>query len=165
MGWTNPKTWLNEPLLKDDLNTEVRDNLKFLHHDPQEYHPNTSNYTTTSTILVSIDSTPGTFKQTISSIGGKLLVYGTLSLSSNVTTGVFDFDIEVDGVSVTPGTYAFRFVLGTATIVQSKSFVYPIEGLSDGSHDVELKWAVVSGTGTLYAGTGYQSRFGVMKSG
>lgn len=30
MGWTTPKTWIAQPLVKEDLNTYIRDNQNFL---------------------------------------------------------------------------------------------------------------------------------------
>ncbi|MEO1163712.1 MAG: hypothetical protein AAFV98_08020 [Chloroflexota bacterium] len=59
MAWTQPKTWSNEPLVASDLNTHLRDNMEALKEPPSANYEldETSDYTTTSTTFVDVDST------------------------------------------------------------------------------------------------------------
>lgn len=142
MGWTNPKTWAVEPLVATDLNTHVRDNLNHLHDRMENCasHQITTDYTTTSTTFVDIDTT--NLNLTLTTTGGKVLC-GFFGAFENPTSGsrAVYLDVEVDGTrfgDTADGVIGSRF--GGSGDPGAIGFVILIDGLSDGAHDFKLQW-------------------------
>lgn len=152
MAWTQPKTWSSEPLVAGDMNTHIRDNLEALKDPPSDnYELNElSDYSTTSTSFVDVDSTNLAF--TIVTNGGDVLIgfHGTVSGG----TGNIDpcFDVDIDGTLVAGDDGIIVSQSGARLAV---SFVRLVTGLSAGSHTFKLQWkARNAGTITLFAGAG-----------
>lgn len=165
MAWTTPKTDFGAETLTAAQMNAIGDNLEYLFSPNSSYYlPNTSNYTSTSASYVSIDATLGNFRHQIDTDGGNVLVFGSLVFSNSSAATNTLFDIEVDGVSIAPSTNMFNIRQETAGVPELYTFIYPVEGLSDGNHTFELKWKIGGGTATIYAST-YQSFFGVVRMG
>ncbi|MEO1643547.1 MAG: hypothetical protein AAFR67_00055 [Chloroflexota bacterium] len=147
MAWTQPKTWSNEPLVASDLNTHLRDNMEALKEPPSANYEldETSDYTTTSTTFVDVDST--NLSLTLDTNGGDVMVHfhATVGMSSYVL-----FDVLVDGVRTGGDDGIVAQGANDTTI----TFTRLITGLPAGSHTFTLQWKVHTGTGTLYAGAG-----------
>ena len=165
MAWTTPKTdFASETLTSSQMNA-IGANLEYLFAPNSSYYePDTTNYTTSSGTEVSIDNTLGNFRHQIDTDGGNVMVFGTLVFSNSSAGANTIFNIEVDGADAFPATSAFVEQQDGAGYEKVITFLYVIEGLSDGTHTFELKWRVGGGTATLYAST-YQSFFGVARMG
>jgi hypothetical protein len=148
MSWTQPKTWSSEPLTSSDLNTHLRDNLEALKDPPGDNYilNQGSDYSTTSTSWVDVDSTNLSF--TLTTNGGDLMVHIHLPVTG---TGIAFFDLDLDGSRVGGDDGIARNAAGGISIV---SFTRLISGLAAGTHTVKLQWRMASGTGTIYAGAG-----------
>lgn len=104
MVYTEPKTWTNEPLVANDLNTYVSDNLRALKNPPSKiYNINeSSNYTLVAvgaTAFANVDTgdTEGKFRLTIDTKGGAIFVTGMLTVSNNTANIATQFTLSVDG--------------------------------------------------------------------
>lgn len=150
MAWTQPKTWTSEPLTSGDLNTHLRDNMEALKDPPGDSYvaDESTNYSTTSTSFVDVDSTNLSF--TITTNGGDVLFHGHWTAS--LTAGFAFYDIEVDGVRVGGDDGIVRHSTGSGS--ETLSFTRLITGLSAGSHTFKMQWRTTSGTITMYAGAG-----------
>lgn len=167
MAWTTPKTDFGSETMTAAQANALGTNLEYLFSPNSSYYlPDTTDYTTTSTSFTSINATLGTFKHQIDTDGGNALVIGTIVYEgSGVNPQQGHWDIEVDGVSISNGSGMFS-VQVAANYEATLPVIYPVEGLSDGTHTFELKWKVTSGTGKIYAGdASYQSFFGVVRMG
>lgn len=149
--WTAPKTWADGNLVdEDDLNTHLRDNLIALKEPPTDhYEPDeASDYTTTSTSFVDVDST--NLRLDITTTGGDVLV-GFDGVVQN-STGNVRFEVDIDGSPLAGDEGIVKCNPGSDMHV---SFVRLVTDLSSGSHTFKLQWRVGSGsTGKLYAGAG-----------
>lgn len=154
--WDN-KTWAaGEVVTNSALNTYLRDNMDLL-KDPTTsgyQFDELSDYTTTSSAFVAVDSTNGKFRQTLDTYGGDVLVTfaGAAGGNNDVT-----FDIAVDGnrqagedglYNVANRSNAFRF--------SNASFAYWVTGLAAGVHTFDLMWRSEGG-GTVRVPVGSAS--------
>lgn len=152
-NWTPPATWTGSLITVNRLNEQIRDNLEFLKDPPSASYEadEGSNYTTTSSSFVDVDST--NLSLTIETAGGDVLIafHGTVTRSAS--GGIVRFDVDVDGTRVASddGIIAAEPVTGAGMPV---SFVRYVTGLSPGSHTFKLQWKINTGTATLYAGAG-----------
>ena len=157
--WTTPKTWsTGEALTASDMNTHIRDNLDALKEPPTASYAcdEASDYTTTSTTFVDVDSTNLSLQ--ITTTGGDVLIgfVGTVQLT---TAASILFDVDVDGTRDGGDDGICRGYSSTNTLIQTIGFVRLITGLSAGSHTFKLQWKTTSGTLVdLYAGAGTSNR-------
>jgi hypothetical protein len=154
MTWENPKTWVTGELVTAAmLNTHVRDNLNALKSPPSDdYVCNEgSDYTTTSTSFVNVDST--NLALTINTNGGDVMVCFSGVIQNVTASAIVFFDIEVDG-NREAGNDGLLEIQFASSSVLPVSFVRLITGLAAGLHTVKLQWKVSAGTGRLYAGAG-----------
>ena len=152
MAWTTPKTWADDELVTANvMNTHIRDNLNALKTPPSDHYElnEASDYTTTSTSWVDVDST--NLALTITTSGGDVVVqfHGNFFIGS---AAYMLLDIDVDGSRIGGDDGIFRYTNGS--YYQTVSCTRLITGLSAGEHTFTLQWKVSSGTGTLYAGAG-----------
>jgi hypothetical protein len=151
MAWTTPATWTpGQVITATDLNTHLRDNLNFLFSRPNSVikRDNNANYTTTSTSFVDVDGT--NLKITLTITGSVVLLVFTVMASSNAV-----FDILIDSTRYASG--GNDGLLATQDASSSRgpvSAALLITGLSAGAHTFKLQWKAVTGTATLYAGSG-----------
>ena len=117
------------------------------------FAPNNYAQTTSSVLAVNTTTTSTTFVNLISIVvstsGGSLNVFGSIS-SSNTGNGAENFfRITVDGTSI--GASSSKGDLGTAsgTIVAGNNIITNTGVLSAGSHTVVLQWRVSGGTGQI----------------
>ena len=151
MAWTAPKTWVvGEPLTAQDLNLHVRDNLLALKAPPTALVKldETSDYTTTSTAFVAIDSSR--LSLSLTTTGGDVMI-GFFANILNSTSHT-QLDIEFDGVMVGGDNGLIRITAGSGAY-QLASLVTLKQSVSVGTHTICMMWKVVAGTATLYAGT------------
>lgn len=106
----------------------------------------TTDYTTTSTSFVDIDSTD--LSITIIASGGDVLIGFVCVVTA---TNVVHFNIAIDDVTEIIEDGIARKDGGTSSY-STVSFTYLKQGLSAGSHKFEPQWKVISGTGTILAG-------------
>lgn len=148
MAWTQPKTWSSEPLTSADLNTHLRDNLEALKDPPSAQYvlDEASDYSTTSTSFVAVDSS--NLALSLTTTGGDLLVHfhGVLQ----ITTHVIFLDVYLDGSPIGGDDGLVQLLNGTHTL----SFTRLVQNISAGAHTLELRWRVNAGTAVLYAGAG-----------
>lgn len=151
MAWTTPKTWVvDAALTASDMNTYISDNLEALKDPPSDsYECNeASDYTTSSTSFVDVDST--NLALTITTTGGDVLVGFTGSCGETGGDDFMYFNIDVDGTDVADDDGLVRQKLGS-----NICFTYLVTGLNAGSHTFKLRWKVeTGGAATLYAGAG-----------
>ena len=149
MAWTAPKTWVvGEAMTAADINAHLRDNMLALKSPPTSLVKldEVSDYTTTSTVFVPID----TSRLTLSLIttGGDVMIVFFANISH--ATSHTQLDIEFDGAMMGGDNGLVRvsgsnFTLASLTCLKT--------GVSAGSHTIRMMWKVVAGTATLYAGT------------
>lgn len=149
--WIAPKTWTTGELLTATLmNTELGNQLQALKNPASANYilNQASNYTTTSTTFVDIDST--NLSLTMVTGGGDVII----GFSGNAaSTGWVNFDVALDSVRIGGDDG-----LITAGGYYPFSFIRLYTGLSAASHNFKLQWKVAtSGSGTLYAGAGTTS--------
>ena len=155
MAWTTPKTdWTTGNLVAaSDLNA-MGDNLVFVKDrldatTHQYLLDEVSNYTTTSTSFVDVDSTNLSFS--ITTNGGDVICsfYGEVAVSSS-SNRTINFNIAVDG---TPQVSENGLVgiIGKDSNRLWFSFVYIITGLTAGTYDISLQWKINASTAILHA--------------
>lgn len=155
MAWTTPKTWqVDELVTATIMNTHIRDNLNALKAPPSAAYvcDEVSDYVTTSTVFVDVDST--NLALTINTNGGDVLVHfhGMINAYSQTF-----FNVAVDGTDDGPDDGYISAANGGSSEREAVSFTRLISGLSAGSHTFTLRWKVAAGTGRLYAGAGTAS--------
>lgn len=149
MTWTTPKTWqVDELLTAADLNTHLRDNLNALKAPPTAHVAcaESSDYTTTSTTFVDVDSSKLTL--TITTNGGDVMVGFHGAVRSSDSWGNVYLDVAVDG---TREGGANGLVLAQSNTINPVGFVHLVSGLAAGEHTFTLQWRVSGNTGTLFA--------------
>ena len=152
--WTQPRDWSVDELVTPALlNAQLRDNLEFLKNPPTDLYDvdESSDYTTTSTSFVDVDGT--NLALTIETEGGDVMVGFVGSVSHSNGTARIYFELDVDG-SPAGGDDGICLVAQNTWRNQTASFVFLIQGLSEGSHTIKLQWKTNVGTATLYAGAG-----------
>jgi hypothetical protein len=159
MAWTTPATWAVDQLVTaTDLNTHLRDNLNALKTPPSaHYEANQgSDYTTTSTSFVDVDST--NFALTITTAGGDVFLGFHGSVESSGPSGIC-FDVLVDGVAQVGGNDGIvRVRPDSGSDGHCPSFARLVSGLAAGQHTFKLQWKTFSGTATLFAGAGTSAK-------
>ena len=156
--WTTPKTWETDELVTaSDMNAQVRDNVDHLHTRMENFDEYTlnegSDYTTTSTSFVDVDTTGSELELTITTTKDNAVVlvhfHGTVDHNS---TGLLFFDVALDGTRVGEDDGIVKWQCpGYDGVV---SFTRAVPVASEDEHTFKLQWRVGSGTGTLYAGAG-----------
>ncbi len=150
MAWTRPKTWSSEPLTSLDLNTYVRDNQNYLRdrldNSVSRIVSADSNFSTTSTAWVDVDSVA--LSLNLTTLGGAVLLgyAGSISVGSNRRNCFLN--ISVDGVDYFADNGVTIYGSSGEGAYRSKplGFVILIPGLSAGSHSFVLRWKSESGT-------------------
>lgn len=155
--WTTPRTWaVDELLTAAKMNVEVRDNLLALKVPPQAeiVRDNGTNYATTSTTWVSVDST--NLKLSLTTGGGdvEVLFQGVLKADSATSRHAwFDFRIDGAGGYAVDQGYAGGLlrVAVLTTIGMAVQMMARIAGLAAGAHTIEVIWRASAGTLTLHS--------------
>lgn len=159
MVWTEPKTWVAEPLVAADLNTYLRDNLNALKEPPSAHYEldESADYTTTSTSFVNVDSTDGKLSLKINTNGGDVLVGFHGYVQPGTGNDIVFFDIEVDGVRVGGDDGIIGAQRAAAATNPGRfgiSFTRLIPNLDPGEHTFNLQWRVTVGQAVIFAGAG-----------
>lgn len=157
MTWTTPRTWVTGELVTSTImNAHVRDNLDALKAPPTEHYEANegSDYTTTSTSLVDVDST--NLALSLTTYGGDVVIsfHGMIKRSA---AGFVFLDVEIDDgdTPVMAGGDDGIVGSGVATTPVCIGFTRLITGLAAGSYVFSLQWRNGgAGTATLYAGAG-----------
>lgn len=160
MAWTNPKTWVVDELVTaEEMNTEIRDNLNVLKLPPSEQSiiDEGSNYSTTSTSFVDVDAT--NLSLTITTTGGDVLITFPCSVSNNANSGqVFlELALDTDGGGDNNIAGDDGMIVSTDTVLAQIvpiTLIWIAKGLAAGVHTFKVRWKVVSGTATMFAGAG-----------
>lgn len=153
--YATPKTWsANEGLTASLLNTYIRDQVLALKSPAHFrcYIDEAADYTTTSTSFVDIDATD--LSATVTTGGGKMLLFFTGTVYQSATTARVYLDISVDGTRL--GLDDGLTVVRVSSMPSHAGVaIAALSGtLSAGSHTFKLQWKVDSGTGGMYAGAG-----------
>lgn len=150
--WRAPVTWATGNLVTaTNLNEQLRDNLEFLKTPPTGLISidEASDYTTTSTSFVDVDSAGDPdLSLDLTTAGGDVLI---VFMAYAGGTGRVYFDIAVDSVRMATNDGFFSAVNAVNTPI---TIVALKQGLAPGSHNFKVQWKVNTGTGTLYAGAG-----------
>jgi len=161
MAWTQPKTWVNEPLIAGDLNTHLRDNLEALKTPPSYQYTSSENVTFSSSTTSFASVNQPRFGCTLNTSGGDVMVGFYGSVAGSASQQWIYFDVEVDGQRQggTDGLMMVERAQGTdKPNLLGISFVRLIEGLAAGSHTFYLQWKSNSGVATLYSSNGLSGR-------
>jgi hypothetical protein len=152
MAWSTPPTFTSgQVITATDLNTYLRDNENYLLSRPKNFvkHDNNADYTTTSSSFVDIDGTNLTITLTLS--GSAVLLSFTAVINDSSNQPAFDF--TVDGTRVGGSTDGLMTISG-GNGRYCATMVALVTGLSAAAHTFKVQWRAVSGTATLYAGSG-----------
>lgn len=124
-------------------NGVIRDRRLWARGAHYQFTGSGSNYTTTSTAFVAMDST--NMSERIECSGGPLSVELAAEVSLSAT-GFVAFALYVDGV--TAGNRALEFT-SSFSLLEQACLVKWNPSVSAGSHVFELRWKVSTGTGTI----------------
>ncbi len=160
MSFTTPKTYATgESLTAAELNQYQRDNIVALKDPPTDSHivNEGSDYTTTSTSFVVIDSTDLSLQ--ITTTGGDVVIAfnGTVRQATSGATVHFEVFKDTDGGGFVAIAGEDGMALTQATTTNANNTVainWLLTGLAAGIHTFRLYWKVSAGTATLWAGTG-----------
>lgn len=168
MGYTEPKTWTNEPLVAADLNTHLRDNLDALKDPPFAVYNMVegTDLTVSSTSFVDLDATDGKLELTITTTGGDVMICFRCTIRGGASTILF-LDVSVDGTAygvttlgAADGLYAVNG-LGTADEIDGSVLFWHIipgtalGGIAAGSHTFRLRGKVdATGNVVIHRGAG-----------
>lgn len=150
VAWTRPKTWSSEPLTSLDLNTYMRDNQNYLKNrldnSVNRVISADSNFTTTSSTWVDVDSTQLTL--TLVTHGGDVLLGFTGNVRISRDQFRCYFNIAVDGTDHFADDGVTLMSGGTQDANRPKPLciVVLIPDLSAGSHTFALRWKTRSGS-------------------
>lgn len=160
-AWTAPITWtVGELVTANQLNEQIRDNLDYLKAMPKDLYKadEASNYTTSSTSFVSIDTSGGTtdYSLTLDTSGGDVLIGFNGMVEANASTQSVNFDVLVDGsrTGSDDGITGFRMDTTAVNVALPVSFTWIVTGLSAGTHSFILQWKTNTSSVTLYGGAG-----------
>jgi hypothetical protein len=159
--WTDPATWeVGQLITADDLNEQIRDELLWLLNRPSAIQlvNEASNYTTTSTSFVDVDSTD--LSKTVNIKSGIARVTFICTIGNNIAASVARvyLDIAVDGARI-GGDDGLVFAGFKGANAEDKPFCIDVvaTGLSVGDHTFKVQWKTQSDTATMYAGAGTAS--------
>jgi hypothetical protein len=162
-GWTTPNTAsAGAPISAANYNTYQRDNLTYLFSqrpESQIVYEGVSNYTTTSTSFVAVDTTNLRITKTINS--GRVRLEATCRARHSDTSsgsgsdlgGTMAFDFLLDGGSTrVGGTNGLTRMQQGNNGTQQHMIVIVGEftGLSVGSHTFDLAWKTSGATATIF---------------
>lgn len=153
--WQAPRTWtIGELVTKSILDENVRNNLEFLRTPPSSFGSLNlgADIAFTSTSFAVIDGT--NLAKTITTQGGDVLVWATLS---GLATGalVAFLAVEIDGVRYDADDgYCVQGIGAGARQVLSYLQVIPAASLSNASHTFKLMAKVSASTLTFFTGAG-----------
>lgn len=139
MGWTAPKTWVdNELVTAGDLNLQLRDNLGALKNPPsaQVWYAPSPALQITSTSFVDIHSS---LSFSLNTNGGALMYGLTGRVYHNPGSNMdCSFDILVDGGSESGGA-GFLWLLGPSTWQFPFSGIWLLSAKPAGAHTIKLQ--------------------------
>lgn len=160
MGWNSPATRVTGELITAAIwNSDIADNLNYLLNRPsgQQNADEVSNYSTSSTGFVDIDSTD--LALTVETHAGVAYVHfeGSIKIAGSGSELGY-LEVVVDGVQVAgdSGIMCIQRSTNFNDVYVPFSFTRRVPGLSNGSHVFKVQWKVSAGTATLTiaAGTG-----------
>lgn len=154
MAYTTPRTWIpGELVTASMLQEQISDNMSALKAPPtaQATLNLGADITTTSTSFVDVDAT--NLSLTITTTGGDVLITFQ-GVFVKTLTGQVHLDVTMDGTALAGDSGMTGHSIG-ATIVEM-GFTWWARSVAAGSHTFKLRWAIISGGGTLtlYAGAG-----------
>lgn len=153
MSWQEPKTWNTGDLLTaQDMNIQLRDNLRYLKNLPysQQTIRRNANYTTSSRSFVDIDGLDLTLTLPLT---GAVLI-GFLGTFQQDRSAQVCLDLLVDGVRLGNDRGISCLHFSNANVAQSFTFTFLRDQLAAGEHQFRLQWRVSSGRATLFAAAG-----------
>jgi hypothetical protein len=110
----------------------------------------TPNYTTNSNSFVSIGGAAQFFADNFNVPATGFVVLASFDLIAAAALFAY-FDLFVDGVQVL-GDDGQVVHLSNSTDRHHVCLMFPVAGISPGTHDIELKWKVNTSTVTMYSG-------------
>ena len=161
MATINTNTWsAGDTLSASDMNTYVRDNMLGLLEPAREIlNPTTgTDYTTTSASFVDVNTTDFQVDLTPNIENGltcDILIGGTISLrcSGTATAQVTNFDLMVNGTSVSGGTGIAVFE-GTSSQIYTFTLNYILSGQDNSAKSIKLRWRTNGGTARIFMVSG-----------
>lgn len=155
MGWTAPRTWIDEVSDASDFNEQIRDNLLALKSPPTSHYEanELSDYNSTSATYADIDTD---WNFTMNTNGGDILIGLIGSAGTAITNALID--VEVDGSRIANNTSGGILQVNLQTQLMHTGFLRWIRGLAAGSHTFKLQWKIVTAGGSnavnMWAGAG-----------
>lgn len=161
MAWTTPITWTQTLVTVDDMNEQVRDNENFLFSPTKDYNTGDkgSNYTTTSTSFVAVDTGGGDdLRLSLTPQGEDLVIEFDCDVSHSSTGGLIYLNLYIDGVAVVDGDGLAKYREQSADIGGHMHFRWLARGLSQTSHTFDVYWKTSGATATMLNGAGTANR-------
>lgn len=163
MAWTNPKTWIAEPLVAADMNANIRDNTNALKEPPADDVTLTgvgTNATSSSTSWEPIGGV-GTeiYAITLTLAAGESgLCNGLIGFYGNflgVSSAVTSIDVALDGTRLGIGDNGMAACLASSAAPGIFiGFTHRFTGVAAGSHTFTMYWKVSTGSVTHYRNAG-----------
>jgi len=149
--WTDPRTWADEVLLAEQMNTDIRDNIQFLYDRNYVFKttPNNENMTGliapfTSTLLTQGNDVLVTFKGVV-----------TNTLSDYTVFDVkVDNDIWLSTLTTSSASHGLTANLITAAFYNSIAIRFLYTNVPAGIHEFRLYATTISGSGIIRGGMG-----------
>ncbi|MBE2196834.1 MAG: hypothetical protein IAE83_21865 [Anaerolinea sp.] len=160
MSWTPPETRTAGDLLSAaSYNTEVRDNLIFLHGGktivPIAHYGGV--YTLSSSTWAAVDS--ANLAPTLTLSTGRVLIAFAGGFYADAAARLLSLDLEIDGTRIGGADGIIKESLDT--VLRTISFSLFQVGLSAGSHQFKLMWKVGAGTATLASDANFPVHLGI----
>ncbi len=156
--WTTPLTWQVDQLVTEaDLNTQLRDNLRFLKDPPTALVrlDETQDFASTSGEFVDIDRQR--LALSLTTAGGDLLVVFFGLLRNNSSGSGAALDIAIDGTRI-GGDGGLLIVDPNLSDWIPVSVIALVQDLDAGPHSLYLQWRRTEAKGTMYLAAGANTR-------
>ena len=154
MTWNTPLTWQVDQLVTEaDLNSQVRDNLRFLKDPPTALVrlDEEQDFASTSDEFVDIDRQK--LALNVTTAGGDLLVAFYGMLRNSTTSGGAAIDVALDGVRI-GGDDGLLVTDPDLRDWFPVCFLVLLRELAAGPHNLFLQWRRTGPVGTLYLAAG-----------
>ena len=154
MTWNTPLTWQVDQLVTEaDLNSQLRDNLRFLKDPPTDFIQldEEQDYASTSDVFVDVDRQK--LALSVTTAGSDLLVVFFGMVRNDYTSAGVALDIALDGARIGGDDG----LIGVAPVFRDwmpVSMAVMVRELAAGPHKLFLQWRRILSIGTAYLAAG-----------
>ncbi len=154
MTWNTPLTWQVDQLVTEaDLNSQLRDNLRFLKDPPTDFIQldEEQDYASTSDVFVDVDRQK--LALSVTTAGSDLLVVFFGMVRNDYTSAGVALDIALDGARI-GGDDGLIGVAPAFRDWMPVSMAVMVRELAAGPHKLFLQWRRILSNGTAYLAAG-----------